>query len=131
MAPTLLERGLPICDLRRNLILTPHIGHSRHGLFFTIFNCHSIVKPSEKDHDLPGVQTQTIGLAVSIPNHYTILITSIKTENFLRFRVFQKNSSFFKIMQNAAYSGHFFFPSHQMTFCLIKINLFFAGNFSV
>jgi hypothetical protein len=39
---------------------TPHIGHSRHD------GCQS--KPSEKDHDLPG----TFGIAVSIPNHYTI-----------------------------------------------------------
>jgi hypothetical protein len=45
--------------------LTPHIGHSRHGLFFTRLNCQSNAKPSEKDHDLPG----TFGLAVSIPNH--------------------------------------------------------------
>jgi hypothetical protein len=33
---------------------TPHMGHSRHGLFFTRFDCQSNAKPSEKDHDLPG-----------------------------------------------------------------------------
>jgi hypothetical protein len=32
---------------------TPHIGHSRHGLFFTILDCQSNAKPSEKEHDLP------------------------------------------------------------------------------
>jgi hypothetical protein len=31
---------------------TPHIGHSRHGLFFTRLDSNA--KPSEKDHDLPG-----------------------------------------------------------------------------
>jgi hypothetical protein len=29
-------------------------------------------KLSEKDHDLPGFDLGTFGLAVSIPNHYTI-----------------------------------------------------------
>jgi hypothetical protein len=47
---------------------TPHIGHSRHGLFFTRLDCQSNAKPFEKDHDLPG----TFGVAVSMPNHYTI-----------------------------------------------------------
>jgi hypothetical protein len=56
-----------------------------------------------------------------------VSITSIKSENvkYLRFRVFQKKSSFLKIIQNRAYSG-IFFPSHQMTFCLFKIYLFFT-----
>jgi hypothetical protein len=37
----------------------------------------------------------------------------IKTENekYLRFRVFQKNSSFFKIIQNPVYSEHCFSKS--------------------
>jgi hypothetical protein len=40
MAPTILEKSLPICGLRPNHVCetitfsTPHIGHSRHGLFF-------------------------------------------------------------------------------------------------
>jgi histidinol phosphatase-like PHP family hydrolase len=40
-----------------------------------------------------------------------VSITSMKTENvkYLTFRVFQKNSPFFKIIQNPTYSGHFFF----------------------
>jgi hypothetical protein len=29
-------------------------------------------KLSEKDHDFPGFEPGTFGLAVSIPNHYTI-----------------------------------------------------------
>jgi hypothetical protein len=44
---------------------TPHIGHSTHGLFFTRLDCQSYAKLSENDHDLP----ETLGLAVSIPNH--------------------------------------------------------------
>jgi hypothetical protein len=31
-------------------------------------DCQSNAKPSEKDHDLPG----NFGVAVTIPNHYTI-----------------------------------------------------------
>jgi hypothetical protein len=41
---------------------TPHIGHSRHGLFFTTLDCQSNDNPSEKDHDLPGI----FRIAVSI-----------------------------------------------------------------
>jgi hypothetical protein len=51
---------------------TPHIGHSRHGLFFTRLNCQSNAKPSEKDQDLPRIRTRDFGVAVRIPNHYTI-----------------------------------------------------------
>jgi hypothetical protein len=44
----------------------PHIGHSRHGLFFTRLDYQSSAKPSEKDHDLPGIHTGgTFGVAVS------------------------------------------------------------------
>jgi hypothetical protein len=39
---------------------TPHIGHSRHGLFFTRLDCKSNAKPSEKDHDLPGIRTRDL-----------------------------------------------------------------------
>jgi hypothetical protein len=35
---------------------TPHIGHSRHGLFFTRLDCQSNAKPSEIDHGLPGIR---------------------------------------------------------------------------
>jgi hypothetical protein len=45
---------------------TPHIGHSRHGLFFTRLDCQSNPKPSE-NHDLPGIQIRD--LKSSIPNH--------------------------------------------------------------
>jgi hypothetical protein len=37
---------------------TPHIGHARHGLFFT--RCQSNAKPSEKYHDLPGIRTRDL-----------------------------------------------------------------------
>jgi hypothetical protein len=35
---------------------TPHVGHSRHGLFFTRPDCKFNAKPSEKDHDLLGIR---------------------------------------------------------------------------
>jgi hypothetical protein len=75
--PTILERGLPICGLRPYMvskcsksitISTPHIGHSRHGLFFKRLDYQYNAKPSEKAVTMAG----TFGLAVSIPNHYTI-----------------------------------------------------------
>jgi hypothetical protein len=34
---------------------TPHIGHSRHDLFFTRLDCQFNAKLSEKDYDLPGI----------------------------------------------------------------------------
>jgi hypothetical protein len=39
---------------------TPHIGHSRHGRFFTSLDCQLNAKPSEKDHDLPGIRTRDL-----------------------------------------------------------------------
>jgi hypothetical protein len=38
---------------------TPHIGYSKHGLFFTRLDCQSNDKPSEKDHDLPGIRNKS------------------------------------------------------------------------
>jgi hypothetical protein len=52
---SLRAKRLPICGLRPN-----HVCHSRHGLFFTILDCQSNAKPSEKDHDLPGIQTRDL-----------------------------------------------------------------------
>jgi hypothetical protein len=59
---TILERGLPICGLRPHHITmhenksmtlpTPHIGYSRHGLFFKRLDCQSNAKPFEKNHDI-------------------------------------------------------------------------------
>jgi hypothetical protein len=39
---------------------TPHIGHSRYGLYFTRLDCQSNAKPSEKDHDLSGIRTRDL-----------------------------------------------------------------------
>jgi hypothetical protein len=40
---------------------TPHdVGHSRHGLFFTRLDYQSNAKPTEKDHDLPGIRTRDL-----------------------------------------------------------------------
>jgi hypothetical protein len=75
MAPTILDRGLPICGLRPNRAceLVDDFFNFAYRSFKTWFifykmACQSNVKPSEKDHDLPG----TSGLAVGMPNHYTI-----------------------------------------------------------
>jgi hypothetical protein len=54
MAPTILERGLPICGLRPNHVceVTPHIisCHSRHGLFFTRWIGHFRAFPDVLEH---------------------------------------------------------------------------------
>jgi hypothetical protein len=39
---------------------TPHIGHSRHDLYFTRFDCQTNAKTSEKDHDLLGIQARNL-----------------------------------------------------------------------
>jgi hypothetical protein len=39
---------------------TPHIGNSRHGLFFARLYYQSNTKPSEKDHDLPENRTRDL-----------------------------------------------------------------------
>jgi hypothetical protein len=66
-----------------------------------------------------------------------VSIASIKIENrkYLRFRVSQKNSSFFKIIQNPAYSEPFFFKSsnetpvgHQKSIYLVPQNWKGANN---
>jgi hypothetical protein len=81
MAPTILERGLPICGLRPNHVCawsksmtfpTPHIDHSRHGLFFTRWNVNPMLNLLKRTMTYPGFESRTFGLAVSITNHYTI-----------------------------------------------------------
>jgi hypothetical protein len=42
---------------------TPHIGHLRHGFFFTGLDCQSNANPSEKDHDLPEIQTRDLWIS--------------------------------------------------------------------
>jgi hypothetical protein len=73
MAPTILERGLPICGLKtnhENELVDDFFNSTYRSLdpwfIFYKMDCQSNAKPSEKDHDLPG----TFGLAVSIPNHF-------------------------------------------------------------
>jgi hypothetical protein len=62
---------------------TPHIGHSRHGLFFTRLDCQYNAKLSEKD---PGFEPGTFGVAVSIPNHHTIevVLNGVLESNLIR-----------------------------------------------
>jgi hypothetical protein len=65
MAPTILERGFPICGL------TPHICHSRHGLFFTRWIVNPMRNLLKRTMTYPGYEPETFGLAVSVANHYT------------------------------------------------------------
>jgi hypothetical protein len=58
---------------------TLHIGHSRHGLFFTRLDCQSNVKPSEKNHDLPD----------SIPNHHKCLL-GLRSNQFMHLEKLKK-----------------------------------------
>jgi hypothetical protein len=55
-----VDLGLTIYVIKSMTFPTPHIGHSRHGLFFTILDCQSNAKPSEKDHNLPGIRTRDL-----------------------------------------------------------------------
>jgi hypothetical protein len=74
------ERGLPICGLRPNhetmyksmTFPTPHIGHWRHGLFFTRWIVNPMLNLLKRTMTYPGFESGTFGLAVSIANHYTI-----------------------------------------------------------
>jgi hypothetical protein len=79
MAPTIRERGLPICGLRPYYVcevsrwffqLRIYIGHSRHGLFFTRWIINTMLNLLKRT--MMGFEPGTIGLAVSIANHYTI-----------------------------------------------------------
>jgi hypothetical protein len=49
-----VEKDLSIYKIKSKIFPTPHIGHSRQGLFFARLDCQSNAKPSEKDHDLDG-----------------------------------------------------------------------------
>jgi hypothetical protein len=69
MAPTILERGLPICGLRPNHICEVSLfSNSSYRSFETWFifykmDCQSNAKPSEKDHDLPGIRTRDLWIS--------------------------------------------------------------------
>jgi hypothetical protein len=53
-----VDEGLTMYLSKLMTFPTPHSGLSRHDLFFTRLDCQSNVKPSEKDHDLPGIRTR-------------------------------------------------------------------------
>jgi hypothetical protein len=70
MAPTILERGLPICGLRTNheYELVDDCFNSAYRSFdqwfiFYKMDCQSNAKPSEKDHDLPGIRTRDLWIS--------------------------------------------------------------------
>jgi hypothetical protein len=46
-------------------VSTPHIGHSRHGLFFKRLDCQFNAKLSEKYHNLPRIPDDLNGVVVS------------------------------------------------------------------
>jgi hypothetical protein len=82
MAPTIRERGLShtcLGGLRPKHVMrsksmtfpTPHIGHSRHGLFFTRWIVNPMLNLLKRTMTYPGFEPGTFGLAVSIANHYT------------------------------------------------------------
>jgi hypothetical protein len=53
---------------------TPHIGHSRHGLFLQDWLVNPMLNLLKRTMTYPGFEPRTFGVAVSIPlpNHYTI-----------------------------------------------------------
>jgi hypothetical protein len=51
---------------------TPHIGHSRHGLFFTKRIVNPMLNLLKRTMTYPGFDPGTFGVAVSIPNHYNV-----------------------------------------------------------
>jgi hypothetical protein len=70
MTPTNLEWSLPICGLRPNRVreLLDDFFNSTYRSFETWFifykmDCKSNAKPSEKDHDLPGIQTRDLWIS--------------------------------------------------------------------
>jgi hypothetical protein len=66
MAPTILERGLPICGLRPNHICDFSNSSCRSFETWFIFykmDCKSNAKPSEKNHDLPGTRTRNLWIS--------------------------------------------------------------------
>jgi hypothetical protein len=72
MAPTILERGLPICGLRPNQTMNvkqvDDFSNSSYRSFETWFifykmDFQSNAKPSEKDHDFPGIQTRDLWIS--------------------------------------------------------------------
>jgi hypothetical protein len=65
MAPT---RPNHVCKT----FVTPHIGHSRHGLFFTRWIVNPTLNLLKRTMTYPVFEPWTFGLAVSIANHYTI-----------------------------------------------------------
>jgi hypothetical protein len=51
---------------------TPHIGHSRHSVFFTRWVVNPMLNLLKRTMAYPGFEPRTFGLAVSIANHWLI-----------------------------------------------------------
>jgi hypothetical protein len=70
MAPTIFERGLPICGLSPNHVCeyVDDFFNAAYRSFETWFifykmDCQSNVKRSVKDHDLPGIRTRDLWIS--------------------------------------------------------------------
>jgi hypothetical protein len=83
----------------------PQIGHSRHGLFFTRLNCQSNAKPSEKDHDLPGIRARGLWSSsqhTQPPHHLirlcvTFFYVLLSYNLFVYTKIIKKKSGFLNI----------------------------------
>jgi hypothetical protein len=51
---------------------TPHIGHSRHGLFLQDWIFSPMLNLLKRTMTYPEFESGAFGVAVSIPSHYTI-----------------------------------------------------------
>jgi hypothetical protein len=63
---------------------TPHIGHSRHGLFFTRWIVNPMINLLKRTMTYPGFEPGTFGLAVSIAPFRRLIgmFTEVKKLNF-------------------------------------------------
>jgi hypothetical protein len=70
MAPTILERGLPICGLRP---ITMYVSKSMTFPTPEYWIVSPMLNLLKRTTTYPGFKPGTFGVAVSIPNHYTHL----------------------------------------------------------
>jgi hypothetical protein len=61
---------------------TPHIGHSRHGLFFTRWIVNPMLTLLKRTMTYPEFEPGTFGLAVSIANHLGRYVAPFKIGSF-------------------------------------------------
>jgi hypothetical protein len=79
--PQFVDSGLTLYVSKSMTFPPPHIGHSRHGLFFTRWIVNPILNLLKRTMTYPGFEPGTSGLAVGMPNHYTIYSMQIAQDN--------------------------------------------------